>query len=517
MKRWSWLLVAALVVSPAFGAEKKKKDDKKGKDAPVAQPARDVLQEAEDKIAAGDVKGAVEFLEQAMSSEPRAALRLGILRESQGELDLAIDAYKVAGERLVGPGKGEALGRMAVLQNTRGMTEAAASADAALAADSEGVWPTIAAAYRRAREGNADEAVTLAQKAAAAGGGASAKSALGRALFARGDMAAAEAAYREALAAEPGALMPLVGLATVLRKTDRAAEAEPMLKKAADAGAVEAHKELARVLVALGRAGEALGEANLAAAMSSENDPEAQKLVVEVRVARSLQDVSGGQIDLAVEDLTRLVEQNPQSAVAQLGLGKAQIARRDAAAALAALQQAVALDPQDAEAQYQLGYVQHVMRQDAPSAVGPFEKASALDPGNLLFRTSLGGALNDANLLDRAVLELTKVTDTPGYSGWQAWFFLGTAQLKASRFKEGAAAFEKSLAAKADNGQAEGLLAWCYVGLKDTESFRLHGANARKLGFKDPELMKRLSQVEAGETFKDDKPKSSRPRKRRAP
>ena len=108
-------------------------------------------------------------------------------------------------------------------------------------------------------------------------------------------------------------------------------------------------------------------------------------------------------------------------------------------------------------------------------------------------------------MLDRAVDELTKVTGTEGYSGWQAWFFLGAAQLKASRFKEGAAAFEKALAAKPDNGPAEGLLAWCYVGLKDTANFKLHGANARNLGFKDPELMKRLSQIEAGETFKDDK------------
>ena len=48
--------------------------------------------------------------------------------------------------------------------------------------------------------------------------------------------------------------------------------------------------------------------------------------------------------------------------MAQLGLGKAQIARRDADAALAALQKAVELDPKNAEAQYQLGYVQHVMK-----------------------------------------------------------------------------------------------------------------------------------------------------------
>jgi tetratricopeptide (TPR) repeat protein len=501
MKRWSWLLVAALVVSPAVAAEKKK-DDKKGKEAPAAPAARDVVQEAEAKIAAGDVKGAVTFLEKAMATEPRAALRLGVLRESQGELDLAIDAYKVAGEKLTGPGQGEALGRMAVLQNTRGMAEAAASADAAVAADPEGVWPTIAMAYRRAQEGQGAEAVALAQKVVAAGGGASAKTALGRALVAKGDMAAAEAAYREALAAEPNALMALVGLATVLRKTDRSAEAEPMLKKAADAGAVEAHKELARVLVALGRASEALGEANLAAAMSPENDVDAQKLVVEVKVARALLDVGQGQIDLAVEDLTRLVEQNPDSAAARLGLGKAQIARRDAAGALVELQKAVELDPKDAEAQYQLGYVQHVMKQSAAAAVGPFDKAVALEPGNLLYRTSLGAALNDADQLGRAVEELTKVTSAEGYSGWQAWFYLGTAHLKAKRFKDAIAALEKSTATKPDNAQAEAFLAWSYFGLKDAAGFKTHGAKARRLGYKDPQLFDRLAKVEAGQPIK---------------
>ncbi len=512
MKRWSWLLVAALAVSPALGAEKKK-DGKKGK-AAAAQV--DPLQEAEAKAAAGDVTGAIEALEALVATEPRAALRLGVLRQGQGELDLAIDAYKVAGEKLTGPAQGEALGRMAVLQVTRGMPEAAASAEAAAAADPEGLWPTIAMAYRRAQDGQGAEAVTLAQKAVAAGGGVDAKSALGRALVAQGDMAGAEAAYREALASEPNGLLPLTGLAGVLRKTGRAAEAEPLLRKAVDAGVVEAHKELARVLVALGRAGEALAEANLAAAMSSENDTEAQTLVVEVKVERALQDAAQGQVDLAVEDLTRLLEQNPQSAMAQLGLARAQILRRDADAALAALQKAIELDPKNSEAQYQLGHVQHVMKQNPAAAVAAFEQAVALEPGSELFRTSLGGALADANLLDRAVEELTKVTSTEGYSGWQAWFYLGTAHLKANRFQEGAAAFQKSLAAKPDNGQAEGLLAWCYVGLKDTDNFKLHGANAKKLGFKDPELMKRLAQVEAGETFKDTsaKPRSRRPRAR---
>ena len=131
---------------------------------------------------------------------------------------------------------------MAVVQDSRGVADAAASAEAAIAADPEGLWPTIAMSYRRAHEGKPDEAVALAQKAVAAGGGRAAKAALGHALQIKGDLAGAEAAYREAVAAEPTSLASVVGLATVLRKTGRAAEAEPMLKKAIDAspGSVEA-------------------------------------------------------------------------------------------------------------------------------------------------------------------------------------------------------------------------------------------------------------------------------------
>ncbi len=276
-----------------------------------------------------------------------------------------------------------------------------------------------------------------------------------------------------------------------------------MLQKAIDAapGAVEAYKEMARVKVALGRAGEALADANLAAAMS-EGDGDVQELVTEVKVARALQDLGAGQADLAVQDLTKLRDENPGSVAVRLGLGRAHIARRDADGALAELQKAVELDPKDAEAQYQLGYVQHVMKQNAAAAVPAFAAAVAAEPGNTMFRTSLGSALTDAGQLDRAVEELTKVTGSEGYSGFQAFYFLGAAQLKAQRFKEAAEALEKAVAAKPDHAQAEGFLAWSYFGLKDAANFKVHGAKARTLGYKDPQLFDRLAKVEAGQPIK---------------
>ncbi len=504
MMRWSWLLAVALFASPAFAADKKddkKKDDKKAPAATAAQ--QDPLAAAQEKLAAGNTEEAVSILDKAMATDGRAGLRLGELRETRGELDLAVDAYKVAAEKLTGAGKGEALGRMAVVQDTRGMAEAAASADAAVAADPEGVWPTIALSYRRTHEGKADEGVTLAQKAVAAGGGAGAKTALGHALALKGDLAGAEAAFREAMAADPKALGAVIGLAGVLRQTKRATEAEPMLKKVVEAspGAVEAYKELTRVKIALGRAQDALGDANIAAAMA-DNDPEAKALVVEVKVARALQALGEGQTDLALQDLTQLRDQNPDSTVVRLGLGRAQMARRDAAQALVELQKAVELDPKNAEAQYQLGLVQLMMKANPAGAVAPLDKAVALEPGNPAYLTSLGMALGGAQQLDRSIDVLTKATALPGYDKAEGFVALGQAYVQLKRYKDALPSLEKATSLAPDNAQVWATLGWAYFGLKDGARFKETAGKARSLGYKEPTLLSYLKRIEAGEPIK---------------
>src|SRR4030042_6301561 len=104
MKRWSWLLLAALGAAPAV-ADDKKKEDKKAKEAPVAQAAaqapapQDMVKEAEAKLAAGNTDAAIALLEKAARTDPKAALRLGRLRESGGELLPAEDDSKEAGGR----------------------------------------------------------------------------------------------------------------------------------------------------------------------------------------------------------------------------------------------------------------------------------------------------------------------------------------------------------------------------------------------------------------------------------
>jgi tetratricopeptide (TPR) repeat protein len=502
MKRWACLLLGVMLVAPA-AADDKKKDEKKG--APTPAPpvvAQDALKEAEAKLAAGNADEAIKLLEKAMLTDGKAALRLGVLRESRGELDPAVDAYKAAASLLPGPGKGEALGRMAVVQDARGMGDAGATAEAAIAADPEGVWPTIAMSYHLAHQGKPDEAITLAQKAAA-GGGAAATAALAHAQAAKGDMSAAEASYRQALAADPTALEPTIGLATVLRETGRAAEAEPLLAKAIDTtpGAVEAYKEMARVKLAQGRAGEALADANLAAAMA-ENDPDAQALVVEVKVARALQEVAEGQPDLGVQDLTQLRDQNPSSSAVRLGLAKAQIARRDPAAAIAELQKAVELDPKNAEAQYQLGFVLLRMKGDSAAAVAPFEKAVALEPGSTLYATALGSALVGAQKFDAAIDLLTRLTAPPAYKLAEGYVLLGQAYVQSKRYKDALPVLEKATSLAPESPDAWATLAWAYFGLKDAAKFKEAGGKARTLGYKEPTLLTYLKRIEGGEPIK---------------
>ena len=505
MKRIASVVALLIAAVPVLAADTPKDKDKKDKKAAAAPAAVDPLADADAKIAAGDLDGAAEALSRAAAApgatgEP--SLRLGRVREQQAQFDVAIDAYKAAADKLTGAPKGEALGRMAVLQQLRGMAEAGATAQAAAAADPEGVWPTIALSRLRAKEGQGDEAKTLALKAAASGGGA-AQSALGAAEEARADLAAAEAAYRKALESPDQKIIATIGLARVLRKTGRAAEAEPMLRQvlAEAPGAVDAYKESARVKLALNRATEAMEDAATAAVLA-EGDAEAQQLVQEATVAKALEQAARGNVDVAIQDLTKLRDEKPDSAVVRVGLARALVMKRQADAALTELRKAVELDPSSAEAQAQLGLVLHALKGDAKGALAPLEKAVAADPANAEYRTQLGAVLVDLKQADRAVAELTKVTESPGYARPDGFIYLGAAQLGAKKYAAAVPPLEKAIALAPQSAQAEAYLAWSYFGLKDSKAFVAHAGKAKALGHKEPTLLDYLARVEKGEPIK---------------
>ncbi len=501
MRQLACLLAMVLLATASSAAQ----DEQEAEYAVPQYTAAELVAQADEKLAAGDEDGALTALEEALRAEGATgemALRLGVLREGRSEFDLAIDAYGTAAEGLEGAPKGEALGRMAVLQGARGMTEAAASAEAAVAADPEGVWPTIAISHRRVKEGQADEAVSLAQKAIDAGGGAAAQAALGHALRAKGDMAGAEAAYRAAMAADERRVAPVIGLASVLRSAGRAAEAEPLLNQVLEAspGAVEAYKEMARVKIALGRAQEAIGDASMAAAMA-ENDPEAQALALEVRVARAMQDMREGNTALAEQDLMKLRDDFPDSPEVRLGLARAQLVRRDADAAIVELTKAVELDPDYAEALYELGRVQLKMKADPAAAVPSLEKAASLDAGNATYLTSLGTALVGTQQFDRTVEVLTEATAQPGYESAEGFLSLGQAYVNLKKYKDAVTVLEKAATLAPDAAPVWATLGWAYFGLKDAGNFKRAAGKAKSLGYNEPNLLQYLARVEAGEAI----------------
>ncbi len=484
------LLLAALPLDAA--------DKPKGKTS-----AQDLMAEGDQKAAAGDLAGAADVLRKAAAMDGAGgepSLHLGRVLDRKLELDGAIDAYKTAGEKLAGPAKGEALGRLAVLLEIRGGGDPSATAEAAAAADAAGPWPSIALARARARAGKADEARDLAQRAQAASGGADAELALAFAQEAAGDLVGAEAVYR---AADQARLVPRLGLARILTRTGRAAEAEPLLQKVLqDApGAVDAYKESARAKMALGRPQDAMGDASTALALA-EGDAEAELLSQQVTIAQALTFVAKGQPDFAINDLTQLRDKNPDLAEARVGLARALLAKRDVDAALVELQKAVALKPGLAEAQFQLGYVQHAFKQNPQAALAAYEAAVAADPARVNYRTNLGAVLTDLKQYDRAVAELTKVVETPGYAKADAWIYLGRAHVAAKRYKDAIPALDKAVALAPASADAEASLGWCYFGLKDAENFKKHAGKARSLGYKEPTLIGYLTRVEGGEAIK---------------
>ncbi|MFI5183012.1 MAG: tetratricopeptide repeat protein [Vicinamibacteria bacterium] len=501
-----WILAVALASAlPALADDKSKETKKPAPKAGVS--VEDLLAQADQKTAAGDFEGAVTILKKAADQDATGgvSLRLGRVLEAKFDLDLAMDAYTAAAAKLAGPKKGEALGRLSSLEDLRGMPESIATADAAVAADAAGPWPKIALAKARARQGKGDEAVALAEAAAAAGGGAAASTALGVAQEARGDMAAAEKAYRVAIEAPEAKVAASVGLARVLRKTGRAAEAEPLLQQAIASapGAIEAYKEMARVKMALNRPQEARADAATAAAMA-EGDADAQRLVGEVTVAQAMADLAAGQVDMAIENLTALRDKEPNLVAARVGLARTLVAKRppQTDAALVDLKRAAEIEPNNGDVQYQLGYVNHVVKGNAAAALPFYQKAVAADPGNVTYRTNLGAVLTATKDFDGAVAELNKVTASPGYNRPDAWIYLGQAHLGAKRYKDAIAALEKALAIAPNSDQANAFLGWCYFGLKDAANFKKYAGQAKALGYKEPTLLQYLGRVEAGEAIK---------------
>jgi tetratricopeptide (TPR) repeat protein len=143
-----------------------------------------------------------------------------------------------------------------------------------------------------------------------------------------------------------------------------------------------------------------------------------------------------------------------------------------------------------------------VLKQKPASAVGPFEKATATEPGNARSATALGLALGATQQFDRSIAVLAKATAMPGYEMAEGYMALGQAYVNLKRYQEAVPALEKATSLAPKNGQAWATLGWAYFGLKDGPKFVEAAGKARGLGYKEPTLLNYLQRIEAGEAIK---------------
>jgi tetratricopeptide (TPR) repeat protein len=326
---------------------------------------------------------------------------------------------------------------------------------------------------------------------------------------------------------EPERPATSVGLARVLRKTGRAAEADQMITRTLDQTPwfIEAYKESVEDKIALGQFKAAVEQAQTAATLS-DKDPETQRLVDQAKVALALDYLNNGQPDLAIEDLVKLRDETPQATSVRIGLAKAYLAKRQLDLAQAELTQTIQIEPNAAEAHFQLGVLLHEGKNAAAAALPEYEKAVALAPQEMEYRIRLGNLLSGLKQSDRAITELTKVVQGEGASRADAWTYLGGAHLQAGRYGEAVDALTKAFELlpdvpqnKAARGLAADYIAWAYLNKQDKPNLIKYGSLARDLGFKekDPELMKRLAAIERGEGFAAATPAkpAAKPRPRR--
>ena len=199
--------------------------------------------------------------------------------------------------------------------------------------------------------------------------------------FEAGDWAAAEAAFRESLAALPGRPSTLMNLAATLTRLGRADEALPLLDEAlaGEPHSSEALCHRAAALAALARPQQALAA-----------------------------------YDQALAHAPRLAPAHFQRALLLNALGQP-------AQALAALQQLMALQPADGEAWFHHGQTLQLLgRRD--EALTSYDRALALEPGVASTWSCRGTLLKDLGRLDEAAHSFRQALAQGGDAELNAYF-----------------------------------------------------------------------------------------------
>lgn len=273
----------------------------------------------------------------------------------------------------------------------------------------------------------------------------------GDALFARGDWAGAEKAYKKAATLDAKDPAPIVGQVRArLAKDGAPVEFAAAPKSAALAAAVRdlgraiklderyapAHLELGRAQLVLGKAGEAMGALRRAVELAP-SDPESHTALGVALVAQ-------GQLDAAIPELTRAAELAPGDAPRQTNLGAALLLKGRTAEAIRAFERAARIAPRDARVQNDLGTAL-LGAGDPARAIGHLEAAVAAEPRRATYRQNLGyawqlkGDRARAISIYREALQLDEKLAS-------AWINLGNALAQGGDYREARQAYDKAKA-----------------------------------------------------------------------
>jgi len=397
------------------------------KDAMFA-PAR--LKLAEAYLRQGNGAGALAESVRAADLLPKdadAQLKAGSLLLLSGRAD---DAKGRADKALaINPKNVDALVlRANAMAGLRDLDGALKEMEQALRLDPRSTFQT-SLGYIQAARGNLAEAETAFRQAVTVDPkSVGAQVALGQFLWSVGKPAEAESTLKSALVLDPANLLANRLLAVFYLRTDRAAEAEPFFKKVVEVvGDVDANLALASYYAGMKRPADAVAvlerlsaeprhwavarariadiqhaDGKAADAFRTVDEVVAKEpALAEARVVRGRLLLADGRMDEALADAQAALKVAPQNAEAHYLLGTVHEARRDLEAAAAEFAEVLRLNPRAAVAQVRLAMVE-LQRNALPAATQLAEQLSAQQPGNLAAHLVLARSLLARGDLDRA-------------------------------------------------------------------------------------------------------------------
>jgi tetratricopeptide (TPR) repeat protein len=537
--RWfAVLLLVALAATPAAGGQEKKKPSPKEIKQLTAEGDR--LLAAGKRVEARAYY--LKVVTDDPTNAP-VALKLARLSADAGDWSSTIAAYTIVVTSGQGPEVADAhAGLAAAYVRTSKLQEAAENARKAIALNPSLGEAHVHLAYSLMRMGS-DEALAAAEKAAAASPtSALAHATLGEALLSKGDTGEAERAVRRALELDEKLGDAHAALAEVqYRKKDFAgavASASRALELAPSLSRVYTIR--GKAAYAQGRASTAQSDLTMALTVSP-NDAEVHLFVARLRrrdgndalavegYRRAMELDPGlgeahlelgemlfdkGDLTGARDLLAKGVQLRPEASRGHGLLGMIAEREKQVDAALASYARALELDGNWAEVHRLRGNLLRLEKKDIAGALASLEKAAALKPENPDYLTDLGVTLYDAKQADRAIELLQKAAGTPDYKNPMGHAVLGVALKDRTLFADALGHFEKAAALAPKWWLPHWGAAWsefglikkgCPCGPEDDERVqKMKGHFDQMTGLKgeDPALAQRVEALLKGQKIK---------------